>query len=377
MKANFLAREEELHEEAMAATGLSDFGDPIYRDGLRQLLAARDASGIDYPLDGETILNPIRQLLATRLVTIDRVVQAGSLPPVEAPMFVLGLPRTGTTAMQRLLMADPQMQGLEYWLGATPKPRPPRETWHSDPDYVACKTGIAAMAAIAPNVIKLHPMAADEGEECRLVMEQSFGHSSFSLVAPLRPYQDWLFKADLVPHYHHFKNALGLIGAHDPGKTWVLKCPHHAPQVKSLLAVFPDAHIILMHRPVEALVPSVGRLAEAFLALVEGPGVDMKARAALIVENIDLTLQRLLSARAAHAERVFNLSMDRFVADPLEAVDAAYTHFGISMNDESREALARWVSHNHGSRHDAPASDALPYGLDRNALRERFSYYQG
>lgn len=376
MSSALLQREEQLHEEALAQTGLSDFGDPVYREGLRQLLAARDASGIDYPGEGETILGPARQLLAARLSTLERIRQAATLPSIEKPIFVIGLPRTGTTAMQRLLMTDPRMQGLEYWLGANPKPRPPRANWESEPDYRACAAAIEATNAAAPMIAKMHPMQADEGEECRLVMEQSFAHSSFSLVAPVRPYQDWLFAADLTPHYRHFQKALQLIGSHDPGKTWVLKCPHHAPQLDSLLRVFLGARIVMMHRPVEELVPSVARLAEAFLGLVEGPGVDMAARANRIVDNLDLTLRRMLASRSAHRDSVFDLTMESFVADPLAAVEQVYTHFGIPLDDQSRAAMRDWIAHNQGG-HGASSPDALPYGLGRAALRERFSYYQG
>lgn len=362
----------------MALTGETDFGAPVYREGLQQLLAARDASGIDYPGDGETVLAPFRQLLVTRLRTLARLRTHGEdLPDIVRPIFVIGLPRTGTTAMQRLLMADPQNQGLEYWLGADPKPRPPRADWPADPSYQNCAADLEAMGQVAPLVAKMHPMHADEGEECRLVMEQSFAHSSFSLVAPLRPYQDWLFAADLVPHYDHFKQVLRLIGRNDAQKTWVLKCPHHAPQMDSLLRAFPDARIIFMHRPVEELVPSVARLAQAFLGMVEGPGLDMESRAQMIVDNLDLTLRRLLAVRSAHPEKFFDLHMERFVSDPLAAVEAAYGHFGLVMDEARRASLANWVARNHGGRHGHVAPDTLPFGLDAGALRERFSYYTG
>lgn len=378
MKAGFVASFDRLHEAAIAATGLSDFGDPVYREGLEQLLAARDASGVDYPGDGETILAPLRQTLAARLASIDQIKRMGAnLPGIERPIFILGLPRTGTTAMQRMLMADPQLQGLEYWLGAAPKPRPPRQEWESDPGYVACRDGLRAMMEAAPLIGKMHPMAADQGEECRLVMEQGFGHSSFSLVAPIRPYQDWLFQADLEPHYQHFKSVLGLIGSNDRDKTWVLKCPHHAPQVDSLLRAFPDARIVFMHRPVEDVVPSVVRLGESFLGLVEGDGIDMVSRAAMIVENLDLTLRRLLAVRADHPDNFLDLSMESFVGDPLAAIERIYTHFGIAMQEPSRRALGRWVSENHHSGHGIQSDGALPFGLNRGALRKRFNYYQG
>lgn len=378
MSIAFASFEDRLHDEAMAATGLDDFGDPIYRVGLRQLLAAREASGIDYPSDGAMISGAIAQKLAARLRTIDRLKRFdGPLPAIERPIFILGLPRTGTTAMQRLLMADPQMQGLEYWLGEEPRPRPPRGEWQTDPDYLACEASIEAIDAAAPMVGHMHHMSAGEGEECRLVMEQSFAHSSFSLVSPLRPYQDWLFGTDLTPHYAHFKRTLQLIGANDPGRTWVLKCPHHAPQVDSLLRVFPDARIVFMHRPVADLVPSVVRLAEAFLGLLEGEALDMAERAPMIVENLDLTLRRLLDARRDNPGSFYDLTMDRFVADPLAAATAVYERFDIAMPEESETAMQAWCAQNHDGAAKAAASSALPYGLDREALEERFSYYKG
>lgn len=376
MSDHFSQQFDRLHEDAMAATGLSDFGDSVYREGLRQLLAARDASGIDYPEAGAAVLGSIGATLAARLTSLDQLKRV-TPATIERPIFILGLPRTGTTAMQRMLMADPQLQGLEYWLGANPKPRPPRDTWPADPAFSACRQALEAMAEAAPLIAKMHPMAADEGEECRLVMEQSFGHSSFSLVSPLRPYQDWLFGADLAPHYAHFKRVLGLIGANDPGKTWVLKCPHHAPQVDHLLRIFPDARIILMHRNVPDLVGSVARLAEAFLGMLEGPGIDMVRRAAMIVDNLDLTLRRLLATRAAHPGNFHDLAMDDFVADPLAAVARIYDRFGLTMADSSRTALQGWVRDHHASRHSAAGDAALPFGLDRDALSERFSYYTG
>lgn len=378
MKTGFAAYADRLHDEAVAATGLDDFGDPAYREGLEQLLAARDTSGVDYPGDGETILSPLRQTLAARLESIDRIKRMGTgLPAIERPIFILGLPRTGTTAMQRMLMSDPQLQGLEYWLGASPKPRPSRKEWDSDADYVACKEGLRAMMEAAPLIGKMHPMAADKGEECRLVMEQSFGHSSFSLVAPIRPYQDWLFKADLEPHYRHFKAVLGLIGSNEPEKAWVLKCPHHAPQVDSLLRVFPDARIVLMHRPVEDLVPSVVRLGESFLGLVEGDAIDMQSRATMIVDNLDLTLRRLLAVRAANPDNFLDISMASFVAEPLATAERIYAHFGIGMGESSRSALRQWVCDNQHGNHGAHANDTHRFGLDRVALRQRFNYYQG
>jgi hypothetical protein len=374
---HFAAQEQRLHEQAIAATGLSDFGDPVYREGLRQLLAAYDANGVVYPDAGAAVLGPIGQRLAARLRSLDQIKRLDpALPGIAAPIFILGLPRTGTTALQRLLMADPQLQGLEYWLGENPRPRPPRERWEDYAEFRQCSDSLAQIAEFAPAIDAMHPMRADAGEECRLVMEQSFGHSSFSLVSPLRPYQDWLFAAELEPHYRHFAAVLRLIGSPTPDKPWVLKCPHHAPQVDSLLHAFPDARIVLMHRPVEELVPSVARLAEAFLGMVEGSGIDMAARAAMIVDNLDLTLRRLLAVRAAQPGRFLDVAMDRFVADPLATVRTIYDRFGLMMTGESEEALTGWIGANGRHGGGAATGGELPFGLNRDTLRERFAYYR-
>lgn len=378
MTSGFAAQEEQLHEAAMAATGLSDFGNPIYREGLQQLLAAYDANGIAYSNGGAPVFGQIGQRLAARLSSIDQIKRLEpEVPRITAPIFILGLPRTGTTAMQRLLMASPDLQGLEYWLGETPRPRPPCEEWESDEAYRQCRDGLDMIREMAPLIDAMHPMRAHLGEECRLVMEQSFGHSSFSLVSPLQPYQEWLFAADLTRHYHHFAKVLRLIGSTSPCRPWVLKCPHHAPQVNSLLSAFPDARIVLMHRPVEDLVPSVARLAEAFLGIVEGPSLDMTKRAQLIVDNLDLTLRRLLAVRADNPGRFLDIMMDRFVADPMECVRLIHARFDLPLTAAAEAAMAAWQATNgaHGAS-GGPRGD-LPYGLDRDMLRERFSYYQG
>lgn len=377
MSGHFARQLEQLHEEAMAATGLSDFGDPVYLQGLQELLAAYDANGISYPDGGAPVLGQIGQRLMARLHSLNQIQRLDrAVAAPKAPLFILGLPRTGTTAVQRLLMASPDFQGLEYWLGENPRPRPPRADWEGIEDFRRTRDGLAIIGEVAPLVDAMHSMRADEGEECRLVMEQSFAHSSFSLVSPLRTYQDWLFAADLVPHYRHFGEVLRLIGSTSPDTPWVLKCPHHAPQVDSLLRAFPDARIVMMHRPIEDLVPSVARLAEAFLGMVEGPGIDMTSRAALIVDNIDFTLRRLLAVCAANPKRFFNLQMAEFVADPLGSAVRIHQHFALPLSDAALQAMTAWVSAN-GQRSTPAVPRELPYGLDRDALRERFSYYEG
>jgi hypothetical protein len=97
----------------------------------------------------------------------------------------------------------------------------------------------------------------------------------------------------------------------------------------------------------------------------------------MIVENLDLTLRRLLKVRDDNPDRFLNLSMESFVADPIASVERIYSHFDLPMSSESRNALSAWERENHHGGHSAPGANILPFGLNRDTLRERFNYYQG
>jgi hypothetical protein len=177
----------DLHASASRITGLTDFGADDYRDGLAVLLEsyARDA-GLT-PL-GRTVMRAfLRGALVARLLS-----QAawGAHPDyaavaIERPIFVTGLPRTGTTALHRLLVADPAHQGLEAWLTEAPQPRPPRESWAADPFFRRIQAGYEAHHVEHPEFMGVHYMAADQVEECWQLLRQSMRSISYECLAHL------------------------------------------------------------------------------------------------------------------------------------------------------------------------------------------------
>jgi len=136
---------EDLHASASKVVGLDDFGDPIYEEGLRILLEDY-ATTAGLTGEGNYLQRTfLRGALVGRLLTVNALSRFPAFVdvPIERPIFVTGLPRSGTTALHRLLCADPGTQGLELWLTEFPHPRPPRDTWESNPIY----QGIAAAYA--------------------------------------------------------------------------------------------------------------------------------------------------------------------------------------------------------------------------------------
>ena len=134
---------------------------------------------------------------------------------IERPIFVTGLPRTGTTALHRLLGADPAHQGLHLWLAEFPQPRPPRETWESNPFYRQLDAQFTKAHEENPDYTGLHFMAAYELEECWQLLRQSLHSVSYETLAHLPSYSQWLSQQDWTPSYQRHRRNLQLIGLND------------------------------------------------------------------------------------------------------------------------------------------------------------------
>ena len=183
---------------------LTEIGSKMNRFFVRNALVARlmsEAAWKQYPQHAD--------------VTIDR------------PIFVTGLPRTGTTALHRLMTADPRHQGLELWLAEFPQPRPPRETWSDNPVFSELDARFTQAHNENPDYTGLHFMTADEVEECWQLLRQSLHSVSYETLAHLPTYSQWLARQDWTKPYQRHRKNLQLIGLNDAEKRWVLKNPSH------------------------------------------------------------------------------------------------------------------------------------------------------
>jgi Sulfotransferase family len=366
----------DLHESAARITGLSDFGVGDYSDGLGVLLEsyARDA-GLT-PLGRKAARVGLRGALAARLVT-----EAGwaahpehAAVPIERPIFVTGLPRSGTTALHRLLTADPAHQGLELWLAEVPQPRPPRDTWAANPVFQGIQAGYARHHVEHPEFMGVHYIAADTVEECWQLLRQTMRSVAFECLAHLPTYSSWLAGQDWTGPYLRHRRTLQLIGLHDTGRRWVLKNPSHLFALDALLAAYPDALIVQTHRDPRAVIGSMCSLAAqategwstTFLTDVIGADqLELWARG----------LREFAAARARHdPARFFDVDYADFTADPVGTVESVYARFGLPYSGAAADAVRAL----HAA---AAAGSALPghryalpdFGLTPGQVDERFS----
>jgi hypothetical protein len=371
---------EELHAAASQVTGLDDFGPDDYDDGLAELIASyeRDA---DLTPRGEKVARAmLRGALAARLLSEAgwRAHPEHTEVRLDRPLFVTGLPRTGTTALHRLLAADPAHQGLELWLAEAPQPRPPRDTWDANPVFRYIQAGCERHHVEHPEFMGVHYMAADQVEECWQLLRQSMRSVSFECLAHLPGYSAWLRDQDWADAYRRHHRNLQLIGLNDAGRRWVLKNPSHLFALDALLAVYPDALVIQTHRAPRAAIASVCSLAAQASA-----GWSATFTGAVIGrDQLSLWasgLERFTAERARHdPARFYDVAYDDFVADPFGTVEAVYGYFGLSLPGAAADAMRALVAGSEG-REPRPGHryDLADFGLTGAEVDERFAGLPG
>jgi len=366
---------DELHERATKVTGLTDFGADEYREGLSVLIDSYSNDAALTPYGVKVARAGLRDVLVARLFAEAGWKANPSYEDVriERPIFVTGLPRTGTTALHRLLCADPGNQGLELWLTAAPQPRPPRSSWPDNPFYAFMQANFDKHHRENPDFMGVHFISADSVEECWQVLRQTFRSVGFESLAHLPSYSSWLQTKSWTPAYERHRRNLALIGLNEPSKRWVLKNPSHLFALDALLEVFPDALIVQTHRdPVTAIASSCSLSAQAsagqssvFVGSVVGRDqFELWARGA----------EAFASARARHdASHFLDVQQKDLIADPLAVVEEIYSRVGAALSPEARAAVSSLDSEGAAGAAASHRYTLEEFGLSDAEVRGRFA----
>jgi len=367
----------DLHAAATAVTGLADFGTDGYRDGLAVLLESYAREAGLTPKGTRVARALLRGALAARLFSEAAWARHPEHAEVviERPIFVTGLPRSGTTALHRLLTADPGHQGLQLWLAEVPQPRPRRETWAADPAFRYIQAGCERHHVAHPEFMAVHYMAADQVEECWQLLRQSMRSVSHECLAHVPGYSAWLRGQDWTAAYRRHRRNLQLIGLPDAGRRWVLKNPSHLFALDALLAAYPDALVIQTHRAPRTAIASVCSLAAQASA-----GWSSTFRERVIgrdqLETWAYGLDRFTQARARHdPAQFYDIEYDDFVATPLGAVAAVYQHFGLTLSGRAEAAMRALCEQSPGAAGPGHRYALSDFGLTGEQVDERFAGY--
>jgi hypothetical protein len=362
---------------AVRTTGLDDFGGTGHEEGLRLLVddLASPEAGLT-PLGNGFQRREVKSALVGRLLTQARFTEFPQHRDVaiERPIFVVGLPRTGTTALHRLLHADPRHQGLELWLTEFPQPRPRRETWEQDPIFGAMQEAFSAHHIENPEFMGIHYMDATSVEECWRLLRQTGKSISYESLANVPRYSGWLAKQDWTDAYARHKANLQLIGLNDPDQRWVLKNPSHLVALDSLMTVYPDALVVCTHRdPVTSMASACSLSAEATAGTSTTFVGDTIGRTQL--EMLSRSWRTFVESRAAYDPAQFvDVDYGEFVSDPVRATRGIYDTFGLDWSTAAQAAVEELDRESRqGGKRPSHTYSLADYGLTEDEVRSAFA----
>jgi hypothetical protein len=366
---------------ARRRTGLGDFGDTQFAGPLRRLLSACSAES-DLSLVGRMatkwdIVRFLSNLLRLRAAEVAR---PGILSePIDRPIFITGLPRSGTTFLHRLMLTDPANRAPLVWETIYPYPN---GIGSSEQRIARVARQLRTFEVLAPEFRALHPLDARSPQECSEIAAHVFRSLRFDTNYHIPSYRTWM-DADVerhLPAYRFHRRFLQHLQSQDratrqPGR-WVLKCPEHLFALQALRTVYPDAKLIFVHRDPLRVLVSQARLTE----VLRRPFTRGVNRTQIGRDEstrwLDGTRRMMeVGDDAGLPDPVCHVHHIDLIADPVATVDAVYRHFGEQMPAAAAAGIEQYVkAHPNGGygRHEYRATD---YGLDPEKAQTRFRPY--
>lgn len=368
-------RADALLAKASSVTRLSDFGTG-YGENLSALLEMYNGNAGLNPEGVKATRRRLVGLLINRLLVQQAFEKypAARTRQIRSPLYLVGLPRTGTSAFYNLLAADPASRPLLLWEGNYPTPIEGLGPGEPDPRMLALQSGLEQFYEAHPDFAKIHAARADGPEECVQLLAHTLGSVQMGIEPLISPYREYFQAQDQRANYAYYAELLKLLDFQRPGERWLLKSPAHLWALDVLLELFPDACIVWAHRDPSELVASYCSMMQA-LSHVRA-AVDPAELGASVLEYLARSVERAMSARATlPAERFFDVHYEDFVTDPLAAVQATYAALGMHLSDVALASMREHAARSPRNRHGEHRYTLEQFGLTRAGVRERFASY--
>lgn len=378
LDARWPLQPELLKDRAREQTGLADFGPGPLDEPLQRLCQSlRDE--VDLNAAGrENAYQRLQSILVTRL----RLQALWQRHPeifdeaIERPIFIVGLPRSGTTYLHWLLARDPGLRHAPFWellfplpFGEATDPQP-----QPDPRIAAARAALDRLHSAAPELAHMHQLDAEEPEEELALMSLGFSSMAFEWSFAVPGFVEWYRNADHREGYACFRRVLQTLQWLRGGGQWVLKAPMHMENLDALLAIFPDALLVQTHRdPVATTVSLSSLTCYGIRSYFDHPNPW------LVGANIGAIIERLLRGicdfRGDGDPRFVDVHFDELMRDPMQAVARIYAAAGRPLSAEAEARMRQWLDSREsqrGGRHDYAAED---FAIDLAERRRALAFY--
>ncbi|MCF2529653.1 sulfotransferase family protein [Yinghuangia soli] len=368
---------------ARALTGLSDFGADDFHEPLDLLLRDLEEHARLTPLGRWQTYRYLLRLLRVRLQIQDLASRDPGVlrERIEAPLFVVGAPRTGTSILHALLAQDPAHRVPEGWELLLPVPPPPAdpEAFAADPRILAADHELRFFDQVTGTLDAIHVYGARLPKECLSAHSFAFRSQEFPARYHLPNYTAWLLDCDMAPAYEYHRRVLGILQrGFPPGRRWVLKSPAHLHSLPELLRTYPDARIAVTHRDPITVLGSVTSLI-ATIRSVHSDAVDYPAigryHADLYARDLGDLVDHDATGLLAR-DRVHHSQYADFITAPLETVRALYDALGLDLTPEAESRMRTYLDGRPKDKHGVHHYSFDDLGLDRAHENARFGRYR-
>lgn len=372
-------RREELIGIAQQRTGLSDFGGWAFEEPLAVLLAAYEEEA-DLTVFGRIAARwDMLRFLSNLLRLREEEQRDPSIlnESIDRPIFIMGLPRSGTTFLHNLLGQDPANLVPRCWETIYPCPARghARSARDPRPDQVARQ--FANFLRLAPELPSVHPLDARAAQECTEITGQVMRSLRFDTTHYVPSYERWLENTGHLEAYRFHKRFLQHLQHRKGRGRWILKSPDHIFAFDALRAVYPDAHFVFVHRDPLEVLPSVARLTEIlrepFTRRVDRLQIGRQvsgswAQGATLLVKASKDLRRT-------PERIMHVHHGDLVADPAGVIGTIYRHFGLALSHRARTGMDRFIIAKPNGGYGQNSYCLEDYGVDPQIERKRYAEY--
>ena len=370
---------EDLLQRARTATGLTDFGDPWFLAPLEKLVGFINAeAGLLF--DGGHV-DRIVYALIDRLVVTDLVRRRPEIldEEINVAAAIVGLPRTGSTMLHRLLASTPRLTAPWWWELTFPLPLPDELPGDPSPRHALAKQMVKEFLAAWPNFESIDPIDAMEVSEEVILLDKGFLSTTYDSMLNVPSYGFWQADQDQERSYRELKIWLQVIQNQTPerrGQRWILKAPHHLNGgMSGLLKVFPEAKLIMTHRDIAQVVPSYCSMCESMTVSQSG-NYRREEQGAYWTKRFATGMARFMALRAdLPADRVIDVQYGETITDPIGTGRRVMAAMGMEPTPADIAAMQACVAGNAREKRPAHRYSAADFGLDDAQLAKDFAFY--
>ena len=364
---------------AQKKTGLTDWGAAAFRPTFETLVESMELEA-DLNFAGKVVLQRLLLRGLTNRLKIQKTLEDHAevaSVEIKKPIFIFGMPRSGTTLLHNLFAQASNARVPRYWEIVSPAPPPTESELRTDRRIQRAKReSFLRSRWLLPEMEAIHYIRANSPEECHLLFQIDFSTPLYALYWNCPRYFEHLMAKNMRDSYQYFRSILQILKWKTAGEYMVMKSPHHLFHLDALFEVFPDGRFIQLHRnPHETIASSCSMFATLRKSLTNGP--DLQQTGEQILKVLERGVAKTINCRKTAPDiDVCDVAYTDLVADPVACFSSICRHFQLECDAATQNRVGDWVAANHHHKHGVHRYSLEEFGLVADRVDKRLEEYR-